>query len=114
MRPSISKVSHTVPCSLAILWFEARDLFISLLTSPLTYLFLSFIALWGSCTSPKVEEMTPILTIEGGKVQGVELQNSVVYRGIPYAAPPVDSLRWQLPQPVQPWDSVLSPLRMWP
>lgn len=70
-------------------------------------LFLSFIALWGSCTSPKVEEMTPILTIEGGKVQGVELQNSVVYRGIPYAAPPVDSLRWQLPQPVQPWDSVL-------
>jgi para-nitrobenzyl esterase len=32
---------------------------------------------------------------------------SNVYRGIPYAAPPVGSLRWVAPQPVAPWTAVL-------
>lgn len=40
-------------------------------------------------------------------MQGVALNQSVVYRGIPYAAPPVGELRWQLPQSVQPWDTVM-------
>jgi len=50
------------------------------------------------------ESVTPTLTIEGGKVIGVELDNSVVYRGIPYAAPPVGDLRWAKPQPVVEWE----------
>ncbi len=29
-----------------------------------------------------------------------------VYRGIPYAAPPVGDLRWKPPQPVMPWEGV--------
>ena len=29
-----------------------------------------------------------------------------VYRGIPYAAPPVGPLRWARPEPVDPWDGV--------
>lgn len=53
------------------------------------------------------ETMTPILNVEGGSVQGVMQQQSVVYRGIPYAAPPVGERRWQLPQPVESWDTVL-------
>lgn len=52
------------------------------------------------------ESVTPTLDIEGGKVVGVELDNSVVYRGIPYAAPPVGELRWAKPQPVAEWEGV--------
>ena len=51
---------------------------------------------------------TPVLTIEGGQVQGVasDLPGVVVYRGIPYAAPPIGDLRWKEPQPVVPWQGV--------
>ncbi|MCQ2112975.1 MAG: carboxylesterase family protein [Bacteroidaceae bacterium] len=50
----------------------------------------------------------PVLTIEGGQVQGVktDIDGVVVYRGIPYAAPPINELRWKAPQPVVPWKGV--------
>jgi para-nitrobenzyl esterase len=32
--------------------------------------------------------------------------NIRIYRGIPYAAPPVGSLRWKPPQPVTPWQNI--------
>lgn len=50
----------------------------------------------------------PVLTIEGGKVQGVktDIEGVTVYRGIPYAAPPIGNLRWKAPQPVVAWDGV--------
>ena len=52
---------------------------------------------------------TPILTIEGGQVQGVvtdDHSDVIVYRGIPYAAPPLGELRWKAPQPVVAWKGV--------
>ncbi len=44
-----------------------------------------------------------------GWVEGIPGCNQAVslFRGIPYAAPPVGELRWKAPQPVQPWDGVL-------
>jgi len=29
-----------------------------------------------------------------------------IFKGIPFAAPPVGDLRWKEPQPVKPWDGV--------
>lgn len=49
----------------------------------------------------------PILSIEGGRVQGQELDKVIAYKGIPFAAAPVGNLRWRAPQPVQPWDTVM-------
>jgi para-nitrobenzyl esterase len=50
----------------------------------------------------------PVQTISG-KVEGIKSQNSnvMVYKGIPYAEPPVGDLRWKEPQPPLPWDGVL-------
>jgi para-nitrobenzyl esterase len=51
----------------------------------------------------------PVLTIEGGQVQGVladDHPDVFVYRGIPYAAPPIKENRWKEPQPIVPWKGV--------
>ena len=61
-----------------------------------------------SCTSQEKNGKSPVLTIEGGQIQGVQAENPGVYvfRGIPYAAPPIGELRWKEPQPVVAWDSI--------
>jgi para-nitrobenzyl esterase len=48
----------------------------------------------------------PMVQTESGDVQGSRDGDIHVYRGIPYAAPPVDALRWRAPQPVTPWQGV--------
>lgn len=47
------------------------------------------------------------IKIENGLVQGRFENGLAVYRGIPFAAPPVGDLRWRAPQPVKKWDSIL-------
>ncbi len=53
-------------------------------------------------------DSNPVLTIEGGKVLGVQTPTKgvIAYKGIPFAAPPVGDLRWKEPQPVVPWKGV--------
>jgi para-nitrobenzyl esterase len=53
-------------------------------------------------------DKNPVLTIEGGKVQGVETGTPgiKIFKGIPYAAPPTGNLRWREPQPVVPWEGI--------
>ena len=50
--------------------------------------------------------MSRIIEIEGGKLAGVVDRGVHVFKGIPYAAPPIGERRWQPPQPVQPWSGV--------
>jgi len=62
-----------------------------------------------ACTQQTPEVQNPVLTIEGGQVQGVIADDHAdvfVYRGIPYAAPPIGALRWKEPQPVVAWEGV--------
>ena len=41
-----------------------------------------------------------------GKVEGYTKENLRIFKGIPFAAPPVDELRWKAPQPVQNWKGI--------
>ncbi|MCQ2074479.1 MAG: carboxylesterase family protein [Bacteroidaceae bacterium] len=47
------------------------------------------------------------IRVEGGLIEGTADEGLSIYKGIPFAAPPVGELRWKAPQPVQSWDGVL-------
>src|SRR6478736_1559917 len=44
--------------------------------------------------------------VEEGLVQGTLEDGLAVFKGIPFAAPPVGNLRWKAPQPAAKWQGV--------
>jgi para-nitrobenzyl esterase len=50
----------------------------------------------------------------GGLVQGTIEDGLTVFKGIPFAAPPVGDLRWKAPQPAAKWDGVLQAVKFAP
>jgi para-nitrobenzyl esterase len=46
------------------------------------------------------------IATDNGVIRGVMQGESRAWLGVPYAAPPVDALRWKPPQPVADWDGV--------
>lgn len=57
-------------------------------------------------TAPANAPVAPVVNTQSGPVQGVAANNTLTFKGIPYAAPPVGELRWRLPQPAIPWTDV--------
>ena len=47
-----------------------------------------------------------VVRTASGLVQGARQGRITVYKGIPYAAPPVGKLRWQAPRPARSWSGV--------
>lgn len=64
--------------------------------------------LLGILASCSAEKLIDTVSVTGGKLQGVLTENPevMIFKGVPYAAPPVGDLRWKAPQPVIPWDGV--------
>ncbi|MBG47886.1 MAG: esterase [Pseudozobellia sp.] len=60
-----------------------------------------------SCNQPPASPT--IVSTEKGEVEGAFNIDSTVriFKGIPFAAPPVGELRWKAPQPAEPWEGVL-------
>lgn len=50
--------------------------------------------------------VAPFVTVASGTLQGAVVNGVEAFKGIPYAAPPLGSLRWEPPQPVTPWHGV--------
>jgi para-nitrobenzyl esterase len=47
-----------------------------------------------------------IVTTNSGKLEGTFDNGLYIFKGIPYAAPPVGELRWMPPRPSEPWSGV--------
>src|ERR1700722_10172970 len=54
----------------------------------------------------QAQEPKPVRT-DAGAVQGSFQEGLAIYRGIPFAEPPLGGLRWRAPQPHVPWTEVL-------
>ena len=70
----------------------------------INYLFSCLLLCLVACNTKPVETVK----VEGGLLQGVLTENPevMIFKGVPYAAPPVGDLRWKAPQPVIPWEGV--------
>jgi len=77
--------------------------------SPLV-LFLLSALLWAACQNQPEENLISIekISVEGGMISGTTDSSGQVkiFKGVPFAAPPVGDLRWKAPQPVQAWEGV--------
>ncbi len=70
--------------------------------------FLSLAVALGYAPAARAQAATCEVSIDSGRVAGVQAVNSCIYKGIPYAAAPVGDLRWRPPAPVVPWSGVRS------
>jgi para-nitrobenzyl esterase len=48
----------------------------------------------------------PIVKVGQGEAQGLLADGIAVFKGLPFAAPPVGDLRWRVPQPAAKWSGV--------
>lgn len=73
---------------------------------PIAFYFL--IMLFGSTAfsqSSNTADAPRVMTVNG-ILEGVSESGIRIFKGIPFAAPPVGNLRWREPQPVVPWTGV--------
>ncbi|HET8748475.1 MAG TPA: carboxylesterase family protein [Ramlibacter sp.] len=54
------------------------------------------------------------VAVREGTLRGRRAGEGAVFLGIPYAAPPVGTLRWRAPQPARPWEGVRDALAFGP
>ncbi len=57
------------------------------------------------CVQPASAQIG-IVSVTGGRVEGVTADGVTSFKGIPFAAPPVGNLRWRVPQPVRSWSVI--------
>jgi para-nitrobenzyl esterase len=60
-----------------------------------------------AAASAMARAQSPQTTVESGAISGVREGGLNVYKGVPFAAPPVGDLRWRPPVPVAPWAGTL-------
>jgi len=58
-----------------------------------------------SC-APAAAPIKDPIKIDTGQISGTTVGELHIYKGIPFAAPPVGDMRWKPPQPAAPWQGV--------
>ena len=59
------------------------------------------------CKQQGANQNDLLVNIHAGCIEGTRIQGTRIFRGIPYASPPIKNLRWRPPRPHKPWDSTL-------
>jgi para-nitrobenzyl esterase len=59
-----------------------------------------------AAAAPSPTSAAPVIKVAQGEVQGVAADGVTVFKGLPFAAPPVGDLRWRAPQPPTKWPGV--------
>jgi para-nitrobenzyl esterase len=67
---------------------------------------LAVVALASCNSAPQGQASAPTAKLDAGVVEGEAAEDVLVFRGIPFAAPPSGNLRWRAPQPVAHWSGV--------
>ena len=73
---------------------------------------LGSISLWVALTllgtaAAKGAPAAPRVKLADGAMEGISTDAGIrIFRGIPFAAPPVGELRWKAPQPVKKWQGI--------
>jgi para-nitrobenzyl esterase len=64
----------------------------------------------------KSKKVVMPISTEGGKIRGKyeESGQVAVFKGVPYAKPPLGEYRWKPPQPVEPWEGTIEATRFGP
>jgi para-nitrobenzyl esterase len=57
-------------------------------------------------SAPSPATSGPIIKVKQGQVQGVVTDGVDVYKGLPFAAPPIGDLRWRAPKAASKWSGV--------
>jgi para-nitrobenzyl esterase len=81
----------------------------SVLSAALRRSGFGLILAFGTLAVPAWAAPGPVVMIHSGKLEGVAETGPsplLIFRGIPFAAPPVGDLRWRDPQPVVPWSGM--------
>jgi para-nitrobenzyl esterase len=72
-----------------------------------SYLCLAISMLLVQPASPQhVDTKGPLVHLAGGTLEGTMSGEIAVFKGIPFAQPPVGPLRWRPPQPNAPWSGI--------
>ena len=94
--------SPDVPCDQNIFAMKLR----TLTMNPKTIIPILLSAVLITACKPSGESLK-LVEVEGGRVEGTVEEGITVFKGIPFAAPPVGPLRWRPPRPAEPWDTIL-------
>ena len=71
------------------------------------FLLTAILALAGGVLAPAAQNDSLLTKLDSGTVSGTLSAADVrIYKGIPFAAPPVGDLRWRAPKPLAHWEGV--------
>ena len=68
--------------------------------------FLLLLTFTASVAIAQLNGEAPRVKIANGELEGLNESGIKTFKGVPFAAPPVDKFRWREPQPMQNWSGV--------